>query len=122
MMAAGKEIARVQAGEIGTARESKQRPNDATNPDYFQCPDITGILTDEQFVDLGRIRIGLWKIEELIGIVNSLAADAGLPIRAISTNPIALAENDISRIVYAHEQAEKRIAAAAFAAVERMAA
>lgn len=85
-------------------------------------PDTTGILTDEQLIDLGRIKIALWKIEELIISVNNLALDACLPIRAIPTIPLALAENDISIIVYAHEQAESRIRAAAFAAVERMAA
>jgi hypothetical protein len=82
-------------------------------------PDTTGILTDDRLIDLGRIKIGLLKIYDLIESVNALAAAAGLEIRPIPTNPVTLAENDISRIVFAHEQAENRIKQAAFAAVER---
>ena len=83
-------------------------------------PDITGLLTDGQLVDLGRIRLGLDKITELIEIVNSLALDMGLPLRPVSEVSAALMGNDISRLVCAHDQAEQRIRKAAFAAVKKL--
>lgn len=85
-------------------------------------PDITGILTDDQLADLGRIKIALWKLEELTDVINALALDADLPLRPIPDVSLALMENDISRIAHAHQQAENRIKQAAFAAVERLAA
>lgn len=81
-------------------------------------PDITGILHDEQLLDIGLIKISLFKIKELIDAVNSLASDNDLSVRQIPDTPLALVHNDLSKIVYAHVQAEKRIRAAAFAAVE----
>ena len=91
-----------------------------TVPQYE--PDITGILLDEQLLDIGLIKISLFKIKELIDAVNSLASDNDLLIRPIPDIHLELAHNDISRIVFAHTQAEKRICAAAFAAVELAAA
>ena len=81
-------------------------------------PDITGILHDEQLLDIGLIKISLFKIKELIDAVNSLASDNDLSIRSIPDIHLALAHNDLSKIVFAHVQAEKRICAAAFAAAE----
>lgn len=46
--------------------------------DYIM-PDTIGILTDEQLIDLGRIKIGLWKIKDAIEAVNTVAADSSLP-------------------------------------------
>ncbi len=81
-------------------------------------PDISGILHEGQLLDIGLIKISLFKIKDLIDAVNSLASDNDLSIRPIPDLPIALAHNDISKIIFAHTQAEKRIRAAAFAAVE----
>lgn len=81
-------------------------------------PDLTGLLTDYQLEDLGLIKISLFKIKELIDAVNTLASDNDLSIRLIPDLPLELVHNDLSKIVYAHREAEKRICAAAFAAVE----
>lgn len=85
-------------------------------------PDTTGILHDEQLLDIGLIKISLFKLKEMIDAVNSLASDNGLSIRPIPDTPLALVHNDLSRIVFAHVQAEKRIRTAAFAAVEMVTA
>lgn len=81
-----------------------------------------GLLTDDEFARLGRIKAGLFRIEDAIQRVNALAIETGQPMRLIDTFPVALMGNDISIIVGAHERAEKRIAAAARAAVESRAA
>lgn len=94
---------------------------DTTNNKTAQ-PDTTGILTDDQLVDLGRIKIGLHKAEEIIERINTLAIDTGLPLRLIPIYPLKLVSNDISMLFFAYEAAEKRICAAAFEAVERMSA
>jgi len=85
-------------------------------------PDTTGILTDDQVFDLGRIRIGLDKVEEVIENVNALAIETGLPLRLVPVHPLKLTVNDIVVLMFAHNAAEQRIRAAAFAAVEGMAA
>lgn len=90
-----------------------------------QAPDASladGLLTCSQIVELGRIRLGLSRIKEAIERINNLAADTGLPLRQVPEYPLALLANDISQLAFAHEQAEKRIKEAAFAAAERLAA
>lgn len=81
-------------------------------------PDLAGALTDEQLVDLGRIKLGLDKAEEIIEHINNLIIDTGLPLRLIQIYPLKLVSNDISILMVAHEAAEKRIKASALAAVE----
>lgn len=101
-----------------------QRTNNSTKSARFCKPDVdtTGILTDEEIFDLGRIRIGLDKAEEIIEHINSLSRETGLPLRQIQTYPLKLMSNDISVLMFAHDAAEQRIKAAAFAAVEGVAA
>lgn len=111
--------ARYERTASRTPRAHYKQPGSFNKP---TMPDTTGILTDDQLADLGRIKISLWKIKDVIDHVNALAIDTGLPLRLIPAYPIALMSNDISRCAYAHETAEKRIRAAAFEAVERMAA
>lgn len=85
-------------------------------------PDLNGILTDDQLTDLGRIKIGLGKAEELIENVNALATETGLQLRRIEIYPLRLVSNDISILLFAHNSAEERIRAAAFNATELEAA
>ena len=85
-------------------------------------PDTAGILSYEQIEDLGRIKIGLGKAEEIIETVNALAIETGLPLRLVQIYPLKLLSNDISVLMFAHEAAEKRIRAAAFSALEMEAA
>jgi len=80
---------------------------------YNTQPNYSGFLTDEQIVDLGSLKIGLFKIDDLIERVNTLAADTGLPLREIPTYHPKLMSNDISMLFCAHEQALQRIQAAA---------
>ena len=113
-----------------TASENKLRVHNITRPARLQRdkpvihaePDTTGILVDAQIVDLGRIKIGLMKIRDLIRVVNDLAIDTGLSLRLIPDWPVTLMGNDISVLLCLHEKAENRIKQSAFAAVERMAA
>lgn len=81
-------------------------------------PDLTGLLLDDQLHDIGRVKISLFKIKYAIDAVNTLVVSSGLSVRLISDSFINLMHNDISKIAFAHEQAEKRIRTAAFAAVE----
>lgn len=83
---------------------------------------LEGLLTDEQIIELGRIQLGLIKIREAIGRVNSLANESGFSLRAIPDFHLGMMGNDISQLMFSHELAEKRLAAAAFEAVERLAA
>lgn len=85
-------------------------------------PSTEGLLTDFQFEELVRICAGLRKIQEAIDRLNGFAADTGLPLRQIPTFTLGQMGNDVSKLFFAHELAEKRIRAAAFEAVERMAA
>lgn len=85
-------------------------------------PSLEGLLTEQQFIDLGRIIIGLHRITDAINRVNAMAQEVGLPLRLIPDYPPALMANDISQLMFSHDLAEKRIAAAAFEAVERRAA
>ena len=84
--------------------------------------DTSGLLTDYQLVEFGRIKLGIIRLQEHIDKINHAAAQTGVPLRPIQLFPAVLMANDISQLVHAHELAEKRIAAAAFAAVDRMAA
>lgn len=84
--------------------------------------DITGLLTDQELEALGRLKSGLWKIQDAIARINSLAVSTGLPLRQVSEVSVALMANDISSLAFSHELAEQRIRAAAFEAVERHAA
>lgn len=80
--------------------------------------DTAGILTDEQLAELGRIVVGCHKIDDAIKRINALALHTGFDLRLMPEYHPILMCNDISRIMYAHGQAEKRIRDAAFAAVE----
>lgn len=81
----------------------------------YTQPDYTGYLTDDQRDDLSRLQNGLDKIAEFVDRVNSLAAATGLELRQLPTYHSHLMANDISRIVYAHQQAVQRVQAEAMA-------
>lgn len=85
-------------------------------------PSLEGLMTDDQIAHLGRIRLGLYKIADAIQRINIMAQESGLPLRLIPDYPPALMANDISQLMFSHDLAEKRIAAAAHEAVERRAA
>lgn len=85
-------------------------------------PDITGLLTDDQLCELGRMKAGLFRIRAAIDNLNEAALETGLPLRQIPVFTLGLMSNDISSLAFYHDQAEKRIKAAAFQAVERVAA
>lgn len=85
----------------------------------YTQPDYSGYLSDDQIVDLGRLKNGLDEIDMLIELVNQLAADTGLSLRPIPTYHAKLMANDISMLAYAHQQAVQRIQAEVMA---RMAA
>ena len=85
-------------------------------------PSLEGLLTEQQIVDLGRIVLGIYRIQDVIQRINLLAQETGLPLRLIPEYHAALLGNDISQLMFSHDLAEKRIAAAAFAAVEGLAA
>jgi len=102
---------------------TQQRANYSSMPAHGKyVPDLTGILTDDQITDLGRIKIGLHKAEELVEHINTLATDTGLPLRLIPIYPLKLTANDIVVLMTAHNAGENRIREAAFAAVEMKAA
>jgi len=85
-------------------------------------PSTEGLLTDFQLEEIIRVCAGLNKIQEAIDRLNALVAASGLTLRAVPSFTLGQMGNDVSRLLFAHELAEKRIAAAAFEAVERMAA
>jgi hypothetical protein len=85
-------------------------------------PDCTGLLTDDDIGDLGKIKIGIVRIRNYIERVNEFARATGLRIRPLSELTAILAENDIIVLMCAHERAEDRIKSAAFAALEKAAA
>jgi hypothetical protein len=60
-------------------------------------------LSDEQLIELVRIKTGILKIQKLIDQVNHAAAQTGLPLRQIVTWPAALMANDISQLNYSHD-------------------
>lgn len=71
--------------------------------------DHSGYLSDDQLMDLGRLKNGLDEIDVLIDHVNLLVADTGLPLRPIPTYHAKLMANDISMLSYTHQQAVQRI-------------
>lgn len=83
---------------------------------------LEGLLSDEQIIHLGRVQLGLIKIREAIERINSLANESGFSLRTIPDYHLGMMANDISHLMFSHELAEKRLAAAAFEAVERLAA
>lgn len=85
-------------------------------------PSTEGLLQPDQVVQLGRVLVGIHRIQDAIERVNRLAQETGLPLRQIPEYHAALMGNDISQLFFSHDLAEKRVAAAAFAAVERQAA
>lgn len=68
--------------------------------------DYSGLLSDDQILDLGRLKLGLYRIEDMIAAVNGLAADSGFELREIPAYFPKLMLNDISRLVRRHELAE----------------
>lgn len=83
---------------------------------------MSDLLTDEQLYELGRIKIGLVKIQEAIQRVNRLSKETGLEIREVPLFPLGMTGNDIAVLVRAHEIAENAIKARAQAALEKAAA
>jgi hypothetical protein len=73
---------------------------------------LDGLLTDDQLMELGKIRVALDKIDNAIERVNKMIKHTGLDIRTIEYEH-RLPGNDISKLVYASCQAEKAITGAA---------
>ena len=115
MMTTTKDNALREQGVVETAQNSKLPAHYTT----FTPPDYSGYLTDDQLTDLGRLKIGLHKIGELIDRVNALASATGLELRTVPSFHAVLMLNDISVLFYAHRQAVQRVQAEA---MERMAA
>jgi hypothetical protein len=80
------------------------------------------MLTDEQLAELGRIKLGILRIQDAIDRVNHIAAQTGLPLRQVALWPAILMANDISLLVHAHEVVVKENRAAAMERLERFAA
>lgn len=116
-MMPGRDNAPRQRGAGDTGKINTLTAHYTTNT--FSQPDYSGYLTDDQLADLGRLKIGLEKIGEIIDRVNALASATGLELRLVPTFHAILMMNDISVLNYAHEQAVQRIQAAA---IDRMAA
>ena len=91
-------------------------------------PSSEGLLTPEELLAVLKLKQFIVRIQDAIDTANHEAVRSGLarhdgsPLRKIELWPAALLANDLSQVLFAHELAEKRIRAAAFAAVERMAA
>ena len=79
---------------------------------------MSGILSDSELVALGRIKLGIDKIEKLIAHLNALSKATGLSLRHVERTELALLGNDISRLAKAHEQAELDIKASAQAILD----
>ncbi len=71
--------------------------------------DYSGLLSDDQILDLGRLKLGLSRIEEMIEVINGLAADSGFELREIPAYFPKLMLNDISRLITRHLLAEHSI-------------
>ena len=67
---------------------------------------------------LGRIKLGIDKIEKLILHLNAITKETGLSLRHVERTELALLGNDISRLAKAHEQAELEIKASAQAILD----
>jgi hypothetical protein len=81
-------------------------------------PSTEGLLPPEALEAICVIDARLYNHRISIELTNQMAADLGLSLRLIPTFPIGLMGNDISKLLYIHEQAEKRIKKAALAATE----
>lgn len=77
------------------------------------------ILTDAQLAELGRIKIGIWKIQDAMERLNALIDASGLPIRRAEGFTLSLQLNDISQIAFSDELARNM---ARDKAMERLAA
>ena len=77
------------------------------------------ILTNEQLEALGRIKIGLYRIQEAMERINALAIDHGLELPVLQSYQCGLVSNQISILAKAHERAEVDLRAAAFAVRRR---
>ena len=76
------------------------------------------ILSDAEIVELGRIKLGINKIDKLIAHLNALTLATGLPLRRIDKTQFALLENDISILARGHELAEDAIKISAMKILE----
>lgn len=80
--------------------------------------DLTGLLTPDQLEHIYRLKSYIRKIQDAIDTANHEASRLlvlrpdGEPLRRIELWPAALLANDLSMVLFAHEQADKRIAAA----------
>ena len=77
------------------------------------------ILSDAELVALGRIKLGIIKIEKMIAHLNALTLATGLPLRHIDNTQLALLENDISILARGHELAEDAIKISAMKILEK---
>lgn len=80
---------------------------------------MNGILSDSELVALGRIELGIYKIEKLIDHLNALTRATGLPLRHVDKTQLALLENDIVILSKAHELAEQKIKESAMAMLDK---
>ena len=82
-------------------------------------PSIEGLLTPEEHEHALRLRVFIRKIQDAVDTANIEAARSGIkrpdgePLRKVDLWPAALLANDLSMVLFAHEQAEKRLAIAA---------
>ena len=75
----------------------------------MQIVDYEGHLTDDQLILLGRMKQGVYKIQDMIKHLNNLGRDSGLIFDNVNTNDLIMIVNDISRYAKKHEQAEDLI-------------
>lgn len=79
-------------------------------------PSTEDLLTEQEILHLGRIKIGLDRIKDATERLNALATESGFALRLLDPIPVALMGNDISILMTAHERAENAIRDAAFTA------
>lgn len=84
-------------------------------------PSIEGLLTPEEHEHALRLAQYVAAIRRSIDRLNvesgKLTRPDGAPLRKVEAWPVALIGNDLSIVLFAHEQAEKRLAIAAQDAV-----
>lgn len=80
---------------------------------------MSKILSDAELVSLGRIELGILKIEKMITHLNALTRATGLPLRHVEKTQLALLENDICILSRAHAMAEDKIKASAMKLLEK---
>lgn len=78
-----------------------------------------GILSDAEIEILGRLKLGILKIQDAVDRLNKLAKDSGLPLREVPLWPCALMAGDISQLAFAHQLADQRIKDSALAVLEK---